>query len=377
MLASDDSRVTMYVPGQGVRPFTFEHVITPGGTQLDLYERTARTSIIAALNGFNACLFVYGQTGSGKTHTIFGPDGTLKRVQTRTHTLPAEAGVALRALQEIMTAVRSDEIGGVRSTVRASLTAQYVQIYNEGLTDLLSGDVVQLRGGPDGFVLQGCVETQLDTFQDAVNLLQIGEANKHYAATTMNNHSSRAHTILVLNIKQVRGGNLVKSHLHLVDLAGCEQLKQSKATGSRMKVAIGINVSLMALKRVIKALVEDHNHVPYYDSKLTMLLKSALGGASRTTAIITGAMDDRFAAQTLQALRFGESVAQVVNSASFSGLSVQSALDQLHKSLSTCKHTLASLETRGKTHIDAYKKAKQMSSTLGRKIAELERMQPS
>ena len=154
-------------------------------------------------------------------------------------------------------------------------------------------------------MLQGCVETQLDTF-------------------------------------------------HLVDLAGCKQLTQSKATGSRMKEAIGVNVSLMALKRVIKALVEDHNHVPCDDSKLTMLLTSALGGASRTTAVFTGAMDDHFTAQTLQALWFGESVAQVVNSAPFGSLSVQPALDRLHKSLSTCKHTRASLETRGKTRIDAY-----------------------
>ena len=271
VLASDDSKITMYVPGQGVRPFTFEHVIKPDGTQSELYSRTAQMSVISALNGFNACLFVYGQTGSGKTHTIFGPDGTLQKVESRTNTLPSDAGVALRALQEILTAINLKQIsGGVRvcsifatlppplpycvlqqpcvicvhfeapllsgsrscctnSPVRsgyrhsilntapiaylvhcmrgdyqqASLSAKYIQIYQEGLTDLLSGAPVQLRGSRDGFVLQGCVETQLNTFQDAVNLLQVGEANKHYAATTMNNHSSRAHTILVLSIQQV------------------------------------------------------------------------------------------------------------------------------------------------------------------------------
>ena len=73
-------------------------------------------------------------------------------------------------------------------------------------------------------------------------------------------------------------------------------------------------------------------------------------------------------------MRFGESVAQVVNSASFSGLPVDSALDQLRNSLHTSKHTLASLESREKTHIDAYKKAKQMAATLERKITELESM---
>jgi hypothetical protein len=117
-------------------------------------------------------------------------------------------------------------------------------------------------------------------------------------------------------------GELVTSHLHIVDLAGCEQLKQSQVTGHQKKEAIGINSSLMVLKKVIGALVDDDHHIPYYESKLTMLLKGALGGASRTTAIITGAMDDCFAAQTLQALRFGESVARITNHTELAGMSV-------------------------------------------------------
>ena len=234
---------------------------------------------------------------------------------------------------------------------------------------------VKLRGGSAGFQLQGAVTTPIESFRDAVDLLNIGEANKRYAATTMNNHSSRAHTVFIVNINQLRNAELVTSHLHIVDLAGCEQLKQSGATGTRKKEAIGINSSLMVLKKVIGALVDDDKHVPYYESKLTMLLKGALGGASRTTAIITGAMDDAFAAQTLQALRFGESVARIINSAAMAGLSVQSALEQLDSSLATCKGTLRSLESRGKTHIDAYKKAVAMTDSLQRKRDDLVALQ--
>ena len=55
--------------------------------------------------------------------------------------------------------------------------------------------------------------------------------------------------------------------------------------------------------KVIAALVEGKSHVPYLETKLTTLLKGALGGASRTTALICCRQDDAQADETLQALR--------------------------------------------------------------------------
>jgi kinesin family protein 5 len=406
-MAVDDSRVVMYVPGQGVRPFTFEQVVGPEGAQLAVYERTARASIISALNGFNACLFVYGQTGSGKTHTVFGPDGTLDLLGDRTTDqlvgagagagasalprpaiataaaadaggrtkLPTGAGLVLRALREIVDAINDGRLG---VGVEASMSAQYVQIYNERLTDLTTGADCRLRctGGVEGrYVVDGAVATPLGSMAEAVQLLRLGERHKRFAATKMNDHSSRAHTVLVVALTQLRAGELVESELHLVDLAGCEQLKQSGASGAQKHEAIGINSSLLVLKKVIGALVEMKEHVPYRESKLTMLLKGALGGASRTTAIITAAMDDRFAAQTVQSLRFGEAVARIVNSASLASLSVASALAQLDASLGSCRHTLRSLEARGKTTIAAYQKARTLANSLERRRDDLVALQ--
>ena len=117
----------------------------------------------------------------------------------------------------------------------------------------------------------------------------------------MNDRSSRAHTVLVLQLTQVNQmtGAVVQSQLHLVDLAGCEQLKQSKAIGARKVEAVGINRSLLVLGMCISALVKQQQHVPYLDAKLTTLLRGivlchvhrgssqcgvvgALGGNSRT-----------------------------------------------------------------------------------------------
>lgn len=64
---------------------------------------------------------------------------------------------------------------------------------------------------------------------------------------------------------------LVKSQLHLIDLAGSERVKKSKATGTGLKEAIGINSSLLVLGKVIAALVESQHHVPYLVSPFAFL----------------------------------------------------------------------------------------------------------
>ena len=63
------------------------------------------------------------------------------------------------------------------------------------------------------------------------------------------------------------------SRLHLIDLAGSERQKKTKAQGDRIKEACMINKSLSTLGNVINALVEvgegKGKYVPFRDSKLT------------------------------------------------------------------------------------------------------------
>jgi hypothetical protein len=51
--------------------------------------------------------------------------------------------------------------------------------------------------------------------------------------------------------------------MHLVDLAGSERAKRTGAEGARLKEAININKGLLALAKVITALVDAQSHVPY------------------------------------------------------------------------------------------------------------------
>ena len=75
--------------------------------------------------------------------------------------------------------------------------------------------------------------------------------------------------------------------LNLVDLAGSESIARSGAENNRAKEAGHINTSLLTLGRVISALVERRQHIPYRESKLTRLLQESLGGTNKTLLIAT------------------------------------------------------------------------------------------
>merc|ERR1719230_1801451 len=150
----------MFVPGCGVRPFYFSTVCDGPTTQLDVYQRVAQDAVCSALNGMNACVLAYGQTGSGKTHTVFGPSGTIEECAEKAERLageqvrdpsaeglasatqlPESAGLVLRACDELLACKARP--GATCESV--TLSAQYIQIYEESLTDLLSGGPVHLR----------------------------------------------------------------------------------------------------------------------------------------------------------------------------------------------------------------------------------------
>lgn len=114
------------------------------------------------------------------------------------------------------------------------------------------------------------------------------------------------------------------STLHLVDLAGSERQKHSEAHGQTLKEASAINKSLSALGNVIHALVDKaegkERHVPYRDSKLTFLLKDALGGRSRCTLVACVSPAEKSLEETLSTLKFAQRAKLVRNTATLNEL---------------------------------------------------------
>ncbi|KAI1237389.1 Kinesin heavy chain isoform 5C, partial [Lamprotornis superbus] len=137
--------------------------------------------------------------------------------------------------------------------------------------------------------VKGCTERFVSSPEEVLDVIDEGKANRHVAVTNMNEHSSRSHSIFLINIKQenVETEKKLSGKLYLVDLAGSEKVSKTGAEGAVLDEAKNINKSLSALGNVISALAEGtKTHVPYRDSKMTRILQDSLGGNCRTTIVI-------------------------------------------------------------------------------------------
>jgi hypothetical protein len=81
--------------------------------------------------------------------------------------------------------------------------------------------------------------------------------------------------------------------LYFIDLVGYEGKKVwvgggKVVGGERMKEIGHINKSLSALRMMINALGRNENHIPFHDSKLTVLLKDILDSGGSTKICMIG-----------------------------------------------------------------------------------------
>uniref|UniRef100_A0A3Q1EZV0 Kinesin-like protein n=2 Tax=Acanthochromis polyacanthus TaxID=80966 RepID=A0A3Q1EZV0_9TELE len=152
-----------------------------------------------------------------------------------------------------------------------------------------------------------------------MDVIDEGKANRHVAVTNMNEHSSRSHSIFLINIKQenIETEKKLSGKLYLVDLAGSEKVSKTGAEGAVLDEAKNINKSLSALGNVISALAEGtKTHVPYRDSKMTRILQDSLGGNCRTTIIICCSPSIYNEAETKSTLMFGQRAKTIKNTVS-------------------------------------------------------------
>jgi putative methionine-R-sulfoxide reductase with GAF domain len=102
--------------------------------------------------------------------------------------------------------------------------------------------------------------------------------------------------------------------LNLVDLAGSERVQKSASTGHALKEACFINKSLSTLGSCINILAEGtRQHVPFRDSKLTVLLSGSLGGNARTGIICAISPATRNRKETMSTLQFANRAKRIIN----------------------------------------------------------------
>ena len=261
-------------------------------------------------------------------------------------------GIVPRACEELVAAMESRRALGISAQLRVA----YVEVFGAEVTDLLrdGGAIGASDDGADNhfhahrWVLEGRADVPVGSAEEALRLIAQGDGCKRKAATAMNERSSRAHALFILSLVQtdVDTGVERTTRLFLADLGGSEKLTKSQAADDfkshvvtiggeevsrltwaeyyahrgRLQESLNINVGLYALQRCIECLIQRDklkaegkplSHVPFADSKLTMLLKDALTGGARTTVLVCASLEPRNAVESISSLRFGEACGRI------------------------------------------------------------------
>ncbi|TSM60552.1 Kinesin heavy chain isoform 5C [Bagarius yarrelli] len=243
------------------KPYIFDRVLPPNTTQELVYDACAKQIVKDVLDGYNGTIFAYGQTSSGKTHTM---EGNLHD--------PGRKGIIPRIAQDIF-----DHIYSMDEDLEFHIKVSYFEIYLDKIRDLLDVSKTNLAVHEDKNrvpYVKGCTERFVSSPEEVMDVIDEGKANRHVAVTNMNEHSSRSHSIFLINIKQenMETEKKLSGKLYLVDLAGSEK----------------------------------KTHVPYRDSKMTRILQDSLGGNCRTTIIICCSPSVFNEAETKSTLMFGQ-----------------------------------------------------------------------
>ncbi|KAI6225474.1 Kinesin-like protein [Aphelenchoides fujianensis] len=281
----------------------------PSNPIAQIYDECARNVVDCVVHGQNGTIFAYGPSGAGKTYTMQG---------TASHN-PDERGIMQRAAEHIFRAM-GEQKAKLGSDFDFTLRCSYVELHNERFYDLLrTENPVHLRPTANT-PLQNATVTVCTTVGDVVRLIELGAKNRRVAETLNNRHSSRSHAIFTVQLETIaqQADNKQLNRmalLNLVDLAGAEQVADSARYHfqRRLRETCSINNSLSVLSRVVRALADGKPHVPYRESKLTLLLQPSLGGDAHTCFVVNLAADQRNKTIVKRCLQFAQSVMQVSN----------------------------------------------------------------
>ncbi|XP_066157822.1 kinesin-like protein KIF14 [Euwallacea fornicatus] len=288
--------------------------------QEDVFMTIGVPLLNSAFKGFNACLFAYGQTGSGKSYSMMGKNMCdISDIDSEVF-----SGVTPRFCRELFK--RALEL---KNEYVVSIEVSYFEIYNEKIHDLLAAPAqnsirvpLKVREHPIlGPYIVDLTTHTVNSYTELRSFLIMGNKNRAVASTSMNEFSSRSHSIFSIEIGQSKSlddtDNSRRSKVSLVDLAGSERLGGSYNGEERMKQGVSINKSLLTLGKCISALAERRKNqfIPYRDSVLTWLLRESLGGNSLTCMLATISPASTHLEETLSTLRYACQARTIINRA--------------------------------------------------------------
>lgn len=352
--------------------FTFTSVLNETVGQIQTYNEIVRNTVSNCFDIRGATFASYGVSSSGKTHTILGSDsaGLVPRAITQIFTeyspviadipcvkvlndeikvlndvnvmhelnvfseniaektkVPKGKPIKIISHQKIQEEHQFEIKNDVSDKIdRLYVWISFVEIHNENLNDLLSDQtkssrtlkIISNHGFPYISTLTWIFAPNVES---ALRILQHGLCRARYAATGINENSSRSHTIFTIQMIAANNMEYQISSLKFCDLAGAERSKKTGNIGERLKEAGGINTSLLVLGRCLETIQQNQvkinkkapdQIVPVRDSKLTLLLQSSLLGREKFVMIVNLYPTLDFFDENLNVLKFGSIAKQIV-----------------------------------------------------------------
>jgi len=351
------------------KSYAFDKVWGPETGQKDVFQ-DVEPMAMSVIDGYNACIFAYGQTGSGKTYTMEGSQSN------------GEYGISQRTIQKLFTLLQDKAQQHQRNVTKQDdespshqfeykIEVGMLEIYNDEVYDLLDPGfasssigspkkkALDIRYGADKTVeVPGLIKESVNTVSEVLSALDRGNSNRAKAATNLNEHSSRSHMVLRVDVTAGVGEAKIKGSLYLVDLAGSERVRKSEVEGKALKEAQHINKSLSALGNVMEALDRKASHIPYRDSKLTYLLQNSLGGNSRTMMVVNACPHNNSYDETAFALKFAIRVRRI-NLGSAQKNVTSKNLEETVKNLTSEMSSLSKAKERSESQLLSLKREKE------------------
>ncbi|NXI67764.1 KI20A protein, partial [Anseranas semipalmata] len=220
----------------------------------------------------------------------------------------------------------------IHQRTQASVWISFCEIYNEYVYDLLS--VLSTSKNQRRRVLRICEDQggnsyikdlkwiNIQSTEEACKILKIGNKNRSFACTRMNEQSSRSHSIFSIRLLKLTDEHqphvLGVSELSFCDLAGSERCNKTQAFGDRLKEAGNINNSLHILGKCIAALKQNQNpkmkpsYIPFRESKLTRLFQPFFCGKGKACMIVNINQHASTYDETLHVMKFSAIAKQVI-----------------------------------------------------------------
>lgn len=201
--------------------FTFDHIFEEHTSQAAVFQKLGKPLVEAVCAGFNATVLAYGQSSSGKTHTIIGEtddsgkNDTLCTAEGRHQAGESSSlrqpgslskekegeGLLPRMIAYLFAWMKENQSLEVGRAARVSA----VEIYNESVTDLISGKTglkIQQQGKSGPVTVVGLQEEHVTGPAETLEILERTTRARRAGFTRMNAESSRSHFIFSITVQE-------------------------------------------------------------------------------------------------------------------------------------------------------------------------------